>query len=96
MGGREKIRPAYADQRDGLRGERRRLHGDIVARPALQRANTAEAFGLYFYRRADTGARHWRQHGALQRGQCGSAAPLALRGAEAIGAALRGQLANGL
>src|SRR5262245_65967246 len=37
-----------------------------MARPALRRANVDEEPRLNFDRRADTGARHWREYGDVQ------------------------------
>src|SRR5690242_13638007 len=49
-----------------------------TARLALRRANVTEEARLHVHCRRDTGVRHWRQHGDLQRGACSATTPVAV------------------
>ena len=48
------------------------------ARSALCPSDAEKAAGVHDHRCLDPGARHWREHGDLQRRQCTPVAPITL------------------
>ena len=66
--------PFFRECRTFERGQPRdmgiRVVGNLLAGPALRRANAAQAQGLHDCGHAHARAGHWREYGCLQRYQC--------------------------
>src|SRR6266542_1391829 len=92
---RDQRRRAATDDRRGSKRHsletlliQRRGDEKPMARPALRRANVIEETWIHVDRRSYAGARHWSEHGDLQRRQRGATAAAAVRRTGEFGCAL--------